>query len=298
MPEKVISGSTSVTPKKPKKKKAWKPSRANEEPSSDDDDSLKDVIKVHAYQFFIGHGGKEEDWGEDEERGVREEMLNKWRQSDWGKHLHARRRKKDSGGSKWVGSSFEVGNFLGVNVLDTSRRPSSSSVSRMSLQSATPAGRPSNSTAVQTFVTAPSHRSVFSNDLERESSLDCLSPLGGLEDRTASASSSTALLQPSSLDRAHSDFIPRAAPTPLFAATKSEGILNTSAAKGKGRVHYAISSVREEDSPASPTDVLARTGMEVEDTSAGAVEAHAEEEQSNPSDVVMRGNVELQALLP
>lgn len=295
MPEKVIASAeagivnTPRTNKRTKKPRILNNVPANGELASDEDVSLKDGIKVHAYQFFIGRGGKEEDWTEDEERSAREEMLNKWCQSEWGKH-RAQRRRKDSG-SKWVGGSFEVGNFLGVNVLDSTRTPSTSSASRVS-QSTLPPGRPSASTAVQTFVTAPSHRSAFSLDQDSSYSSHVV-PNGN-----TSTNSSTALLRhvSDSSDQATSEIIPRpplAVPLPTMA--KSDGILHgpTLRDKGKGKqaqVHYAESPVREEGPPAPPTDVLARTGSAVDETSAGAVEAvFAEEHYADQTDVVMRG---------
>jgi hypothetical protein len=116
MPESVLT--SEVTPnRQAQKKRRWfaSSSRASAASQEDEDQCLRDVIKAHAYEFFKGHGGKDEDWGEEEEMSVREEMLRRWRQSEWGKLRNA----KESGTkNRWVGTSFDIGTFLGVNILD------------------------------------------------------------------------------------------------------------------------------------------------------------------------------------
>ncbi len=75
-------------------------------------------VKEHALSFFLQEGGKLEDWGETEELSTREEMLRKWRESEWAAVLSRRKDAKDPLQThRWVGNSFEVGKFLGVNVL-------------------------------------------------------------------------------------------------------------------------------------------------------------------------------------
>ncbi|KAF8650148.1 hypothetical protein AX16_005383 [Volvariella volvacea WC 439] len=84
----------------------------------DERECVRHMLKDHARAFFLSRGGREENWDENEEQNALEEMSQCWHDSDWGtawrqrrKHVHKRR---------WVGGSFEVGNMVGVNVLDKS----------------------------------------------------------------------------------------------------------------------------------------------------------------------------------
>ncbi|KAL4250079.1 hypothetical protein ABKN59_004898 [Abortiporus biennis] len=155
--------------------------------------SLKSAIQQHALQFFLGHGGKKEDWGEEMERKVREEMLEKWKESEWGrlslKRLRNRRKDKSSSSSssafasinkKWIGDSYDVGVFLGIDVLrspsldDRNRSkdflgpvglglglgPALSTASNSKLASTSGPSFVTSPLAPETFITAPSHLST------------------------------------------------------------------------------------------------------------------------------------------
>lgn len=139
MPEKVLSQTEAQVRKNLQRgKRPWfYRSRASVDGDEADHDSLSGVIQDHAFQFFLSQGGKEEDWGENEEESVRQEMLRRWKDSEWGSIWKRRKRKVHEPTSHWVGGSFEIGNFLGVNILDeahtgdsrhstSSKRPSSS----------------------------------------------------------------------------------------------------------------------------------------------------------------------------
>ena len=41
---------------------------------------LHRIINENAFAFFLRHGGREEDWNEDQERSVRQEMARRWRE--------------------------------------------------------------------------------------------------------------------------------------------------------------------------------------------------------------------------
>ncbi|KAH6912535.1 Pleckstrin homology domain-containing protein [Coprinopsis sp. MPI-PUGE-AT-0042] len=104
---------------------------------SEDDDEVAEIVRGHAKRFIHHHKDRfqrsashEDDWDEDTEHHLAEEMIQKWRDSEWGKTWHKRhrqRRKSDSSTvrsmgiqtsqAQWVGGSFEIGTFLGVNVL-------------------------------------------------------------------------------------------------------------------------------------------------------------------------------------
>jgi len=114
MPEGVLTVEVTDN-RKAQKKRRWfaSSSRVSVASQEDEDQCLRDVIKAHACEFFKGHGGKDEDWGE-EEMSVREEMLRRWRQSEWGKLQGV---KEIGARNRWVGTSFDIGVFLGVNIL-------------------------------------------------------------------------------------------------------------------------------------------------------------------------------------
>lgn len=273
MPEKVVS-KTEAHASKHRKRRLFRSS------SVDEDDDISQVIKQNAFTFFLRTGGRAEDWGENEEQSTREEMLQRWKDSEWGT-IWAHRRKKETRQttSRWVGGSFEIGRFLGVNILqeaESMRDRASSSVrgasftgSRASFRTGTAA-----STARETFITAPSHLSPsisrqmneYSQPRYSDSTYDSGTP-----------SSSTALLRPPlpGTDRlngvkAQTEIIPR----PIMKAPSLDATSDTRIqlqAKGKGKfVHYADIPEQDVPGPAPPSEVLERSGVDVEDTSAGA----------------------------
>jgi len=171
MPHKLIT----VSGKQPKAKAS---AGLHQTTSITDDESLSQIIKDHAFSFFIREGGKAEDWGENTEIGIREEMLRKWTESEWGKIW----RKKLDGGKQenkgWIGASFEVGEFLGVNVLENERMSLNSKRSNRSLGSGASVAPSASSMAPlstipavtgttigETFVTAPESSPVGNVDL-------------------------------------------------------------------------------------------------------------------------------------
>lgn len=270
--------------------------RAREESSSsssdsDDSSSLSDVIHRHALDFFLKHGGKREDWGQSQAKSVRAEMRRRWRESDWGR---ARKQRRQAGtGSKWVGNSFDVGVFLGVDILDenlASVTPAQASTSHGSERPSIANTPASPSAGADTFVTAQSHLSTPAREQPGPATLS----LNVSQDRDSvwpgSASSSTALLAPSAshhgpvVEQQHTNGASTSArPTngdaqPLRPA--NQGRKST----GKGmHVHY------EETPAVPPSEVLARRGSAVEDTSAGAAEQATAENQVKWGDVIMRG---------
>jgi hypothetical protein len=111
MPEKVIS--QTQLQGRSNRRRGWFYT-SSETPTSDEvDASMSRAIKDHAFKFFLHHGGKAEDWGENEERNTTEDMIRRWKSSEWGK-IWSRKEKLQS--SRWVGSTFEIGSFLGVSL--------------------------------------------------------------------------------------------------------------------------------------------------------------------------------------
>ncbi len=325
MPEKVVSQHAGVSTSSDATSffSFWKRGRQGDE----EDVGLRDAIRKHALQFFIGHGGKEEDFGEAEERNIREQMYNKWKQSEWGQARTRKREAKSGMGKKWLGSSFDVGVFLGVDIIN---KPSSSHITDYTSNgtaSRVPMTRAS--TAADTFVTARSHpspptdvssdhRASQYTDLSRNSSL---LPAGLAITRPISGDSTTHLLLSAaesqdelrSIRKTRSEFPrrPSAGPSVSFASTRhgdlhGQHLTVPRDRKGKGKmVHYsmeALSAPPREDAstpdPVPPEEVLARSGSEVEDTSAGAAQQATDAVSIPPSqsDVIMRGIFCLRAI--
>ncbi|KZT73767.1 hypothetical protein DAEQUDRAFT_761746 [Daedalea quercina L-15889] len=264
----------------------------------EDGDGLKDAIRALALDFFLRHGGAPEQWGEEQAQSVREEMYRRWRQSEWGRSL--RQRKDASADRYWVGTSFDVGVFLGVDILDKTSRigvASSTSVVPGSASKHVPA-----STGVETFVTAPSQfiatRQETSGTAATQASRQELDrvvtrPALSVEDETGSAAdSSTALLSPtpagpSRLISAQSELPLPSSETPLSDSRIPNGTLGNGVMDDKGKdkqmhVHYS------ESEPAPPLEVLTRTGEAVENTSAGAAQQTDLSAQVSWGDVIMR----------
>jgi hypothetical protein len=294
MPEKVVS-KTEAHASKHRKRRLFRHS------STEDEDDISYVIEQNAFTFFLRQGGRAEDWGENEERSTREEMLQRWRDSEWGAiWAHRRKEQTRQTTNNWVGGSFEIGRFLGVNILqeaDSMKDRTSSSVQRVSFsgsRSSFATGTDAAGSIVQeTFITAPSHldpSTYRSGHAEPRRS-------GSVDDSTPT--SSTALLRPPFPGsgkpngvKARTEIIPR----PIIKAPSLNATSDTKIQlKGKGKlVHYADMPEQGESGPAPPSEVLERSGADVEDTSAGASIVPESGTQSPDSsldwgDVVMRG---------
>ena len=284
----------SAEPKRPRKQKpsnrllGRQDTETSSSSDSDDSSSLSDVIHRHALDFFLKHGGKRENWGESQQKSVRAEMRRRWRESEWGR---ARKRQRQTNNTpKWVGNSFDVGVFLGVDILDDNLPlvPEESQVGAgpsITAQTVRPTiGVSAVSDAADTFVTAPSHL----NSLPEHNGPPTLSPDVSRDIGTVpSASSSTALLTPIIQSDDGDVHPPNPGPStrPIPPSSHAAPLPTPSPVRGKGKathVHY-------EDTPAPPAEVLARTGSEVKVTSAGAVEQTTSEARVKWGDVIMRG---------
>ncbi|KAI0632122.1 Pleckstrin homology domain-containing protein [Trametes polyzona] len=226
-------------------------------------------------------------------------MRRKWRESDWGRARKQRR--QDGSTPKWVGTSFDVGVFLGVDILDENVGSGATSHSAATGTSAVPdisVSAASPSAGAETFVTAHSHLSTPAQEQPGPSPLSLNVSRDQDSVRPVSASSSTALLAPSSSYHAHlveEEPAPEEGQAsnkaiPPASAVIGDGPLATpempesSAKKGKGKamhVHY-------EEPPAPPAEVLARRGSAVESTSAGAAQQATAENQVKWGDIIMR----------
>ena len=236
--------------------------------SDSDSSSLSDVIHRHALEFFLKHGGKRENWGESQQKSVRAEMRRRWHESEWGR-VHTQRQQGST--QKWVGSSFDVGVFLGVDVLDESLFGPPSAELTVVEPPSTPPLVSAPSANAETFVTAKTH-------LPPTAGPPLLSPDVSAEVDTSnvvSANSSTALLVNSESHPALSEVGPSTAAIAPPSQAQPNGILglpppssNLQPNAGKARevrVRY--------ETPAPPREVLARSGSAVKATSAGATES-------------------------
>lgn len=233
------------------------------------------VLKDNAFKFFLHKGGKAEDWGTEQEEGTIEELLNRWKESDWGKlwtHRHHHKKKKEhQGDDSWFGTSFEVGALLGVNVMQGNEHLKTKAVPSKPLKP-TPTDIVSESvapTGMETFVTAPSsippaipqiNAPVQQNNLQLRYSPEN-------EGDLTPASSSTGL---------------------LARQANSEGHLRVDL-KGKAKmVQYEDSSTNPSGTPprpAPPEDVLSRTKTTVEPNTSLAATIANESRASSPSEL-------------
>jgi hypothetical protein len=330
MPEKVLPQTEAKVRKN--KKRVWF-HRVGASPSDgeEDHDSLSGMIQEHAFQFFLSQGGNEEEWGDNEAESVQQEMLRRWRDSEWGSIWKRGMQKTNEPTNRWVGGSFEIGSFLGVNILDEAHAGSSRiSASSKRLSPSVKPGpstkasssiRPSSPNRIQSAVpTSTAARDTIINHPSELSPSNfpkaapllatasapgpdvLLSPENDHDTgsrRPISDSSTTPLLIPD-LDQAlpsnvQSDMLRRPFRSSTTLPARSDGNMNGSRSirpalvpRKSKTVHY-MNSPTEALPPAPPTEVLARTGSAVEETSAGATKAAATQDEIVWGDVVMRG---------
>ena len=233
------------------------------------------VLKDNAFRFFLHKGGKAEDWGSDEEEGTVNELLNHWKESEWGKlwnRRHHRKKKEQQEDDHWFGTSFEVGTLLGVNILEGNEHLKANAAASKDLKSTPP------DIVLESVVpigkTSPAisqiNPPVQQNDQSHAASLENGESTGG----PTPASSSTGL---------------------IARQADSSGHLK----KGKAKVvRYEDSSTKISDAPpgpAPPQDVLARTKNTVDPNTSLAATIASESRASSPSglqwgDVVLKGN--------
>lgn len=308
MPEKVVSKLDTL---QEESDKGWRRVFSRKEAGRDEDAKVRDTIRDYALQFFIGHGGRTEDWGENEERDVREEMYRRWKQSEWAQ-ARARRKEAKSTKQQWMGTSFDVGVFLGVDVLEAalSVHTPTTGGARSAVGSASHV-RSAPSTAAtnaDTYFTAPllSQEDLsLHNGISQRMALSRTS-LPFFHDtpcRPDSTSSATPLLEGLPVFDGSNYHTPELHNTMIGSPSSSRPAMRTTksapvkylevpnSVKGKGKmVHYSDIPTPSEE-PAPPREVLARTGVDVEDTSAGAAQHATEDIVPGPQDgdVVMRG---------
>ncbi|OCH86402.1 hypothetical protein OBBRIDRAFT_797244 [Obba rivulosa] len=230
-------------------------------------------------------------------------MLKRWRESEWGKALRHRKEIKSS--RQWVGSSFDIGIFLGVNILEAPSPEGDNARASHVETSSSRVELVGPSTATDTFVTAPlcpDLRSTLKSAPDPSFSVpqskddDALYRPATTDDGS-SANSSTALIKSPRVQRDAVQPQPRSDHPPSsylgvqshhsWTNEQSQGVASTGKGKAKA-VHYLEPDVQEPETPVPPAEVLARRGCEVEDTSAGAAQQASMENQIPWGDAIMR----------
>ncbi|KAH9922789.1 Pleckstrin homology domain-containing protein [Epithele typhae] len=219
-------------------------------------------------------------------------MRKRWRESEWGR-IRKQQKQGTGTGQKWVGGSFDVGVFLGVDVLDQELPLPPASPPDIVFREPSPSARPpistqSPSAEAETFVTAPSRASTgppIPHGRPPEVH-------AGIVD--SSPNSSTALLAASGAEAAR-DTHSEPGSSFLEPNTSGSGLgvddasrrppLDDARRSSKGKNKDVRFS---QDIPAPPREVLARTGSAVKTTSAGAAEQQNPEESVPWGGVIMR----------
>jgi hypothetical protein len=305
--------------------------------TSADDESVSQIITDNAFHFFIHSGGQKEDWGENAEMGVKEEMMRRWSDTEWGRIWRKKlegKEKENKESKRWIGASFEVGEFLGVNILDEGRtislktkRSTQSTASDAASSLAPLATFPdtihSNNSDIFTkeslepnsirnfhlpqpptspddpFSAGPSDpvptlgtfvlpKIVSSENLKNAAT--SLAPERTLPPNHDDVASSTiGLLGPPLTPKKISTELLR----PIFRSPSSPGMMSdddTPASKNKGKAKLVYFAPPSTPGPAPASEVLERTGSEVDVTSAGAaVDSSPQGEEIQWGEVVMRG---------
>lgn len=289
---------------------------SSDERSNGADDSSTSFLQNHAYRGFLRKGGRKEDWGEEAETDERQNMWKRWQESEWGGSL--RRHKKDAGTTtqRWVGGSFEIGNVLGVNMLDspTISLPQADQTCPEAQTDVPSPTEPPSTVGYQTFVTArtelppsavldsqasispspspepSSSAGLFTTGMAPEygssaNDINVAPPEGSQRPTILKGKKSSAHMNANK--RKTSFFVGRVT-TPTGSDSQLAPV-GLDKGKGKERSFYHANEGTSSnlqlptdvnDIPESPAAVLARSGSEVNETSAGVALETTSREQS------------------
>lgn len=289
----------------------------------DKSEEVTRIVKDHAKRFFVHDGGKAEDWADDEEQPLVDEVVERWKKSEWGQlwsqRYHRLQRETPSSvttGGQWFGTSFEVGNLMGVNILEEkghlmTRSIHSGTTSKSDNAKAIRGNHISPSIAQssgqETYFSAPSHFTPTVTISKPEP--NTISVLG-LPHQTTSPLSSDAVLarnQADAVSSQHSDAPVKMKRSATFdVITEARGIPGISRSstqmgfalspegKGKARmVHYADDSLSniQTPQPLPVEEVLGRNEDTVDPNTSLAATTSPEPPASDLrwGDVVLRG---------
>ncbi|KAF8158329.1 Pleckstrin homology domain-containing protein [Crassisporium funariophilum] len=258
----------------------------------DKTEEVSRLLKEHAFRFFLHEGGNPEDWGEEEEQNVVDELLKRWKTSEWGqlwlRRHHHRKGDSQNTSTSWFGTSFEIGTLMGVNILQGKEHIKTLSVhppSKVSedagsyivsqTRAATGAGQEPFVTVASIPVPSTSRSKVKSDSIKPDLSVD-------QQELPTPASSMTGLLPPQPpFPSSTGDNVPfdnlgqanRETPVRPIGYTKVSGTStqmggqSSAIAKGKAKaVHYADSYDQGSTTslPVPPEQVLQRTHSSVD----------------------------------
>ena len=336
LPERIISDAQHLVTKSVNRHRGFFSFTQAQQTSSEADEPVEELIDQYAYAFYLKLGGSEEEWNEEQESYVKNEMLRRWKESAWGRLWHRRKENPGTAHARWVLPNdvgfFQVGEFLGLNTYaePTSRgtrlTPGSSTRTRPSTSPSAVAG--------DSFVTARSHVSPEPETEPTQSSsfpLDASASSSGSCDIHAVTSSTNLIpvktvVRPSERHRTRTgptDAVPSLKPAlrvrALTQAKSDSAIDGTTSAtvglsgSGKGKSKKAVRLPSDPfhiatpafSPPASPGKVLERTGSELQRTSATAEQLRATNSASAWSleipdeydDAKMKGETILSVLL-
>ena len=283
--------------------------------------AVRDVLDRNAHAFFLRQGGKAEDWDDGARNGVRDELMKQWQECPWMRSLR-RTTHRGTGVTHWVGTTFEVGSILGVNVLDshaqrTVAAPSESVAPSEAPQQASQVPYASttalSSIGPHSYWTARSHLSPPSP--QGSSSTASLPEQRGGD--LSAFSSGSPLLTMASAPSLPTEHVPQqggdvprsilkqpAGTSSGRPGTKRRGVsLVDRDAKHKVQLRpkksktplsgadsrgLPLEGEQADEGPVSPSAVLARNGDEVNGCSAGAI-AEGTPSQEVPDDIFFRG---------
>ncbi|KAJ7601025.1 Pleckstrin homology domain-containing protein [Mycena floridula] len=239
MPERLVS--TSKAQARNKNKRRRFPFGGSNDENDDDETRMLAAMKRHALDVFLHRGGEADAWDDEEERHLVKELYNSWR----AKSPEARQ-------ARWVGSSFVVGDVMGV---DTFENPPPQALS-------------TRSNAVSA-VSLPLSTNAPTNSNQSQASGSRRLDAPGTSILRRSASFLT-------VPWTNSSPSPSDSSSPLIrvqSEAPSEPHMGLDDGGRRRLVHYADTPVRSPPGsrPVSPTEVLEREGDAVEATSAGAM---------------------------
>ncbi|KAF9527558.1 hypothetical protein CPB83DRAFT_391423 [Crepidotus variabilis] len=278
------------------------------QPESDKSEEVVRLLKENAYRSFLNRGGNAEDWKEDEDQDVVDELVQRWRESEWGQHWrHRHQNTTGQGLNQWFGTSFEIGTLMGVDIVQAESHVTKMGTRSTKLDgtglrrsSASEAQSLSPTTGQETFVSA---LSTFGQASGIDIEVTGVSPSED-KDNPTPASSRTGLLptqipgRPDTVQKAKSDvpLRPSIHQGVSLLSAQSDGHLLSN--KGKARVHYVdLPEVPGPSTPgpAPPEEVLERTQETVDPNTSLAATFTPDLKSPTPSefrwgDIVLRGD--------
>lgn len=283
--------------------------------------AVRDVLDRNAHAFFLRQGGRAEDWDDAARENMCDELMTRWQDCPWTRSLR-HTTPRGVGTSHWVGTTFEVGSILGVNVLDSHAPTSASSVATEAPQQPDtgPGTHPAHASTTalssigpRSYWTARSHLSPPSPQ-GSTSTASLPERQDGALPAFSSGSPLLATASAPSFPTGRANVPQQESDTPKSILKRPAGI-SSGKLKMKGRSislldrreakrkvqlppqegtpllddadlrSLPLEGEEAEEGPAPPSAVLARTGNEVVQCSAGATA----EGTSCPDDIFLRG---------